>query len=107
MKVIEGDQAFALQSKTMSVSIYLICDETEHYVHIGEVSSTWARGADSAAVVGLFSHAHSERPLRTSLASPDWKSGNLGDEWTRENAVELYRKVTGQELPSGWTIEFK
>jgi len=84
----------------MSVSIYLICDETEHYVRIGDTKAHAIAGAYRPAVVAAFGRAHAERPLRTSLESPEWRSGNLGEEWTLESAGRLYRAVTGFEMPT-------
>lgn len=83
----------------MSVCIFLICDETEHFVRIGQTRSHRVTGAIEPAVVAAFSRAHAGRPLRTSLESPDWKSGNMGDEWNEESAARLYRQVTGLEMP--------
>jgi hypothetical protein len=84
----------------MSVSIYLICDETEQFVRIGDTASNRVSGALRPAVVAAFSRAHAERPLRTSLEALDWKSGNLGDEWTDETAASLYREITGMDMPA-------
>ena len=84
----------------MSVCIYLICDETEHFVRIGDTSSSRISGALQPAVVAAFGRAHAERPLRSSLESPDWKSGNMGSEWTDETADQLYREISGMDLPA-------
>ncbi|CAG9235579.1 conserved hypothetical protein [Paraburkholderia tropica] len=77
----------------MSNGIHLVCHETKQAVHVAEVSSSWYRGPDYAAIVGAFCHAHAGRSLVTTLGFGDDAEFSEYEKWTPENVEENFKAM--------------